>query len=151
MTSRYFEDWTVGDTVETRGMTITESQIVDYAMRYDPQPMHVDRVFADAGPFGELIASGFHTMSVCFRLFYDMGYMTESNIIGLGLDEVRWTAPVRPGDTLRCTVEIVSLTPSRSKADRGTMSFKVTARNQDDIDVMHFTSTCILKKRAAAG
>ena len=44
MTSRYFEDWTVGDTVETRGMTIMESQIVDYAMRYDPQPMHVDRV-----------------------------------------------------------------------------------------------------------
>ena len=149
MTSRYFEDWTVGDTVETRGMTITESQIVDYAMRYDPQPMHVDRQFADAGPFGELIASGFHTMSVCFRLFYDMGYMTESNIIGVGLDEVRWTAPVRPGDTLRCTVEIVSLTPSRSKPDRGTMSFKLTARNQDDTDVMHFTSTCILKKRSA--
>ncbi len=151
MTSRYFEDWTVGDTVETRGMTITESQIVDYAMRYDPQPMHVDRQFADAGPFGELIASGFHTLSVCFRLFYDMGCMTESNIIGVGLDELRWTAPVRPGDTLRCTVEIVSLTPSRSKPDRGTMSFKLTARNQDEIDVMHFTSTCILKKRAAAG
>ena len=58
--------------------------------------------------------------------------MAESNIIGIGLDEVRWTAPVRPGDTLRCTVEIVSLTPSRSKADRGTMSFKLTARNQDE-------------------
>lgn len=150
MTSRYFEDWAEGDSFETRGMTVTESQIIDFAHRYDPQPMHLDREFAEAGPFGALIASGFHTLSVSFRLFYDMGYIAESNIIGLGMDELRWTAPVRPGDTLRCRVEILALRPSRSKPDRGTMTFKVTTRNQRGEDVMHFTSTCMLKRRETA-
>lgn len=150
MTTRYFEDFTEGEVFETRGATFTESQIIDFALLYDPQPMHVDKSFAEAGPFGELIASGFHTLSLCFRLFYDEGYIVHSNIIGVGLDDVRWTAPVRPGDTLRCRVEVLELRPSRSKPDRGSMKFKLTALNQEDIEVMHFDSTCILKRRDAA-
>ena len=147
MTTRYFEDWRVGDSFETRGITVTESQIVDFALLYDPQSMHIDKTFAEKGMFGELIASGFHTLSVSFRLFYDMGYVVQSNIIGLGLDEVRWTAPVRAGDTLRCRVQIAALTPSRSKPDRGTMSFKSATLNQRDEEVLHYTSTCILRNR----
>ena len=147
MTTRYFEDWRVGDSFETRGITITESQIVDFALLYDPQSMHIDKTFAADGMFGELIASGFHTLSISFRLFYDMGYVVHSNIIGLGLDEVRWTAPVRAGDTLRCRVAITALTLSRSKPDRGTMSFKATTLNQRDEEVLHYSSTCILKNR----
>ncbi|MDH3703633.1 MAG: MaoC family dehydratase [Alphaproteobacteria bacterium] len=147
MTTRYFEDWQVGDSFETRGITITESQIVDFALLYDPQSMHIDKTFAAEGMFGELIASGFHTLSISFRLFYDMGYVVHSNIIGLGLDDVRWTAPVRAGDTLRCRVAITALTPSRSKPDRGTMSFKATTLNQRDEEVLHYSSTCILRNR----
>lgn len=150
MTSRYFEDWTEGEVVETRGATLTESQIVDFAMLYDPQPMHIDKSFAEAGQFEGLIASGFQTLGLCFRLFYDLGYLTHSNIIGAGLDEVRWTAPVRPGDTLRCQVEVISLKESRSKPDRGAMVFKLTARNQHGSEVMNFRSTSILRKRVAA-
>ena len=149
MNTRYFEDWQVGDSFETRGITVTESQIVDFALLYDPQSMHIDKTFAAEGMFGELIASGFHTLSISFRLFYDMGYVVHSNIIGLGLDEVRWTAPVRAGDTLRCRVAITALTPSRSKPDRGTMSFKSTTLNQRDEEVLRYTSTCILKNRPA--
>lgn len=147
MTTRYFEDWQVGDSFETRGITVTESQIVDFALLYDPQSMHIDKTVAAEGMFGELIASGFHTLSISFRLFYDMGYVVHSNIIGLGLDEVRWTAPVRAGDTLRCRVAITALTPSRSKPDRGTMSFKATTLNQRDEEVLHYGSTCILRNR----
>ena len=150
MTTRYFEDWQVGDSFETRGITITESQIVDFALLYDPQSMHIDKTFAAEGMFGELIASGFHTLSISFRLFYDMGYVVHSNIIGLGLDDVRWTAPVRAGDTLRCRVAITALTPSRSKPDRGTMSFKATTLNQRDEEVLHYSSTCILRNRPEA-
>jgi acyl dehydratase len=62
MSSRYFEDWTEGEVVETRGATLTESQIVDFAMLYDPQPMHIDKTFAEAGQFEGLIASGFQTV-----------------------------------------------------------------------------------------
>lgn len=150
MTSRYFEDWTEGEVVETRGATITESQIVDFAMRYDPQPMHIDKTFAEAGPFKGLIASGFQTLAVCFRLFYDLGYLVQSNIIGVGLDELRWTAPVNAGDTLRCRVEVLELKESRSKPDRGSMTFRLTAFNQYGTEVMNFRSISILKKRAAA-
>jgi len=150
MTSRYFEDWTEGDVVETRGATVTESAIVDFAMLYDPQPMHIDKSYADTGPFEGLIASGFQTLSLAFRLFYDLGYMTHSNIIGVGLDEVRWTAPVRPGDTLRCRMEVLELKESRSKPDRGSMTFKITALNQNDVEVMNFRSISVLRKKAAA-
>ncbi len=150
MTSRYFEDWTEGEVVETRGATVTESQIIDFAMLYDPQPMHVDKTVAEAGPFEGFIASGFHTLSLAFRLFYDLGYLTHSNIIGVGLDEVRWTAPVRPGDTLRCRMEVLELKESRSKPDRGSMTFKITALNQHDVEVMNFRSISLLRKKAAA-
>jgi acyl dehydratase len=63
---------------------------------------------------------------------------------------VRWTAPVRPGDTLRCRIEVLSLKESRSKPDRGTMVFKLTALNQHGTEVMNFRSTCMLRKRPAA-
>lgn len=151
MSSRYFEDWTEGEVVETRGATLTESQIIDFAMLYDPQPMHIDKTFAEAGQFEGLIASGFQTLGVSFRLFYDLGYITHSNIIGVGLDELRWTAPVRPGDTLRCRIEVLTLKESRSKPDRGTMTFRLTSLNQHGVEVMTFRSTCMLKKRPAAG
>jgi acyl dehydratase len=150
MSSRYFEDWAEGEVVETRGATLTDSQIVDFAMLYDPQPMHIDKSYADTGPFEGLIASGFQTLSLAFRLFYDLGYLTHSNIIGVGLDEVRWTAPVRPGDTLRCRMQVLELKESRSKPDRGSMTFKITALNQHDVEVMNFRSISVLRKKAAA-
>lgn len=150
MTTRYFEDWTEGETFETRGASISESQILDFAWRYDPQPFHIDLEAAARTEFGGLIASGFHTLAHCFRLFYDTGYLVHSNIIGVGIDELRWTAPVRPGDTLRNRIEILELRPSRSKFDRGSMRFRLTAVNQRDEEVMTFVSTCILRRRNPA-
>jgi len=149
MTTRYFEDWSEGEVVESRGATLTESQIVAFAMMYDPQPMHIDKSFAEAGQFEGLIASGFQTLGLAFRLFYDLGYLTHSNIIGVGLDEVRWTAPVRPGDTLRVRMEVLELKDSRSKPDRGSMTYKLTALNQHGTEVMNFRSISVLRKRPA--
>jgi len=149
MTTRYFEDWSEGEVVESRGATLTESQIVAFAMMYDPQPMHIDKSFAEAGQFEGLIASGFQTLGLAFRLFYDLGYLTHSNIIGVGLDEVRWTAPVRPGDTLRVRMEVLELKDSRSKPDRGSMTYKLTALNQRGTEVMNFRSISVLRKRPA--
>ena len=80
-TGRYFEDFQVGDVIETAGMTITESQILDFASTYDPQPFHVDAVAAAASPFGGIIASGFQTLSLSFRLVCDTGML---NGTGLG-------------------------------------------------------------------
>jgi len=148
MSSRYLEDWTEGEVFETRGLSMTESAIHDYAFRYDPQPMHVDMEFAETA-FGGLIASGFHTLSVAFRSFLDTGYFMHSNIIGLGMDGLRWTAPVRPGDTLRCRVEVAEVRPSTSKPDRGIIRLAFTVLNQDDTPVMSFSSASMVRRRPA--
>ena len=73
MQTKYFEDFLIGERIETAGITLTESQIIDFALMYDPQPFHVDTVAASKGPFGGLIASGFEMLALTFRLFRDTG------------------------------------------------------------------------------
>jgi len=147
MHTRWFEEFHVGDKFSTRGITLTESQIVDFALTYDPQHMHVDATAAAAGPFGGLIASGFQTLALSFRLFYDLGLVVESNIVGPGMDEVRWTAPVKPGDTIRTVVEVIEARESQSKQDRGTVRFLFTVLNQRDETVMTYKAITIIRKR----
>ncbi len=149
MHTRWFEDFTVGDRFETRGMSLTEAQIVEFAQVYDPQSMHVNVAAAQCGPFGGLIASGFQTLSLSFRLFLDLGLMERSNIAGAGLDEVRWLAPVRPGDTLITTVEVLETRESRTKTDRGTLRLALSARNQHGEVVLTYQALPILRKRPA--
>jgi acyl dehydratase len=151
MHTRWFNEFHVGDRFETRGITLTDSQIVDFALTYDPQHMHVDATAAEAGPFGGLIASGFQTLALSFRLFYDLGLVVESNIVGPGMDEVRWTAPVKPGDTIRTAVEVIEARESRSKPDRGTVRFQFTVLNQRDETVMTYLAITIIRKRPEGG
>ena len=151
MHTRWFNEFQVGDRCETRGITLTDSQIVDFALTYDPQHMHVDATAAEAGPFGGLIASGFQTLALSFRLFYDLGLVVDSNIVGPGMDEVRWTAPVKPGDTIRTAVEVIEARESRSKPDRGTVRFQFTVLNQRDETVMTYLAITIIRKRPEGG
>ncbi len=151
MHTRWFDEFRVGDRFESRGATLTESQIVDFALTYDPQRMHVDAAAAGTGPFGGLIASGFQTLALSFRLFYDLGLIVESNIVGPGMDEVRWTAPVKPGDTIRTAVEVIEARESRSKPDRGTVRFQFTVLNQRDETVMTYVAITIIRKRPKGG
>lgn len=151
MHTRWFNEFHVGDKFDTRGITLTEAQIVDFALTYDPQHMHVDATAAEAGPFGGLIASGFQTLALSFRLFYDLGLVVDSNIVGPGMDEVRWTAPVKPGDTIRTAVEVVEARESRSKPDRGTVRFQFTVLNQRDETVMTYLAITIIRKRPEGG
>lgn len=149
MHTRWFDEFAVGDRFETRGMSLTEAQIVEFAQMFDPQAMHVNVAAAEAGPFGGLIASGFQTLSLSFRLFLDLGLMERSNIIGAGLDEVRWLAPVRPGDTLITTIEVLEARESRSKPDRGTLRLALSVRNQRGDVVLTYQALPILRKRPA--
>lgn len=149
MHSRYFDEFSVGDSFRTRSITITEGQIVDFALTYDPQHMHLDRKKAEEGPFGGLIASGFQTLGLSFRMFYDLGLFTSSNTIGPGLDNVRWTAPVYPGDNLYAVAEVIEMRESRSKPDRGIIRWKVEMFNQKDESVMSYEPIMIVLKRPA--
>jgi len=127
---RYFDDFSVGDSFDTGGLTLTEGMILDFAMHYDPQPFHLDVEAAAESPFGGLIASGAQTLAVAFRLFLAERVLRACSMGSPGIDLVRFVRPVRPGDTLRVRTEILEATPSRSKPDRGVLRIGYTVSNQ---------------------
>jgi len=89
MPERFFEDFSVGDRFETGAVTLTESMIIDFALTYDPQPFHIDREAAAASPFGGIIASGFHTIALGFRMFMDSRVLAACSIGSPGMDDVQ--------------------------------------------------------------
>ena len=107
----------------------------------------VDKVAATESIFGALIASGFQTIALTFRLFRDTGVLTGTNLGGHGMDEVRWLAPVYSGDTIRACVTVEAITPSRSKPDRGTVRFRYRSYNQDDVEVLSLTMDHVMARR----
>ena len=127
---RYLEDLAVGEHFTTGSAEVTEAELLAFARRFDPQPMHVDAQAALSGPLGALSASGWHTAAIVMGLIIASNPMEGGPWLGLGVDELRWPAPVRPGDTIRADVEIVSITPSRSKPTHGIVRVHITARNQ---------------------
>ncbi len=133
---RYFEDYTVGVKQEVGSVSISEADIIEFANKYDPQDFHTDPEKAASGPFGGLIASGWHTISVVMRLLVDRYLDNVSSLGSPGIDELRWMAPVRPGDVLTVQAEVVNARRSSSKPDRGLIHTNVEVSNQDGVMVM---------------
>ena len=146
----YFEDFTPGREFRTDGVTITEAQILDFALAFDPQPFHLDVEAAKQTIFGGLIASGFHTMALTFRLFVQTRALAACSLGSPGADELRWLRPVRPGDTLRAIVRVVEQRPSTSKPDRGIVRLHWTALNQSEEPVLTMTSMQLVQRRPGA-
>ena len=133
---RYFEDYTPGSVAEYGGIVIEETDIIQFVSRHDPQYIHIDRDAAERGPFGGLIASGWHTASVMMRLLVDRFLPKTASLGSPGIDELRWLRPVRPGDVLRVRVTVLDATRSRSKPDRGMVRTLVEVLNQNEEVVM---------------
>jgi acyl dehydratase len=147
MHTKYLEDFEPGQIFRTRGMSMDESEIMDFARKYDPQPIHTDREVAAEGPFEGIIASGWHTGSLVFRLWVDLGFMEKSSLGGPGIENLRWLVPVRPGDTLYTEVEILEARPSKSKPDRGILRYLTRGINQRGETVITMDSASFLKRR----
>lgn len=143
----YFEDFTVGRTFETAGVTLTQSLISEFALIYDPQPFHIDIEAAGKSIYGGQIASGFQTLAISFRMFMQTGATAACSLGGHGVDKLRWPAPVRPGDTLRTKVTVLEQRPSRSKSDRGTCRLGYETVNQDGTIVMTCEALHIMARR----
>jgi acyl dehydratase len=143
----YFEDFTVGRRFESASLAITEAEIVEFARRYDPQPFHLDAETAARTPYGGLIASGLHTLTLTFRLFLETGALAAASLGSPGLDEIRWLVPVRPGDTLRVVVEVAAARPSSSKPDRGIATLRYEMRNQHGQTVLTMIGHQLLRRR----
>jgi acyl dehydratase len=148
--TRYFEDLKVGDAFESESVTLSEEKIMEFARDYDPQPMHLDKAWADTGPYGGLIASGFQSAALAFKLIWDTGLMTESNIIGAGMDKLRWYKPVKAGTPLSARVEVVALRESKSKPDRGLVTWGFSLVDEAGELLVSYEDTAFLKKRSAS-
>jgi len=149
MTTRYLEDFTVGEVMETAPVTLSANEMIEFSRLYDPQSFHTDPEAAKSSPYGGLIASGLQTIAVGFGQFIRLGYYTESSLGGPATDDVNWLAPVRPGDELNTTVEVLEVRPSKSKPDRGILRFKINIA-VDDAPVAHFVCTSFLRRRPAS-
>ena len=132
---RWFEDYTVGATYICGSFSMTEDEIVQFACQYDPQTMHIDRAVAAQGPFGGVIASGWHTVARGMRLLVD-NFLPHNGLAAPGIDELRWPRPVYPGDTLTLHATIQEARRSRSKPDRGLIRTLLEVLNQDGEVVM---------------
>jgi len=148
---RYFEDYAPGMTRDCGSVSVDQAEIISFAKQFDPQPFHVDPVAAAAGPFGGLIASGWHTAGLVMRLIVDHYVAAESSLGSAGLDELRWPHPVRPGDTLRVRLTVVEARRSQSKPDRGVVKTLIEAENQDGQAVMRATAINFIRVRPDTG
>jgi acyl dehydratase len=145
--NRYFEDYVPGRTYEFGTVSAGQEEIMEFAKRYDPQAMHTDLESAARGPFGGLIASGWHTAGMMMRLFADNFLSKNAGMASPGVDEIRWMRPVRPADILHIRVTILETTRSRSKPDRGIVRTMVETLNQNGEVVMTMKAMNLVRGR----
>ncbi len=136
ITDRYFEDYRPGFVGEYGSITVSEDAILEFGRQFDPQEFHTDAVKAAQGPFGGLIASGWHTAAIMMRLYADHVVSKVASLGSPGVDELRWMRPVRPGDTLSIRANILEARRSTSKPDRGLVRIQLEVLNQDRAVVM---------------
>jgi acyl dehydratase len=146
MIDRYFEDFVAGDVFDTGSMEVSEADIIEFARAYDPQPWHLDPLAAQASPFKGLVASGWHTTAITMRLIVDSGVLRATGILGIGVDDLRWLKPVRPGMTLRVRAEVSAIEPPPPGKHAGTIRLHLTTLDQHDEPVQ--TEVAILRVRA---
>jgi len=146
---RAFEDFTVGEIAEFGPLLVTAEDIKAFAAQFDPQPMHLDEAAARDTIVGGLFASGLHTVCMHMRLLAD-GMLRDSTSMGSpGVEEVRYLAPVRPGDRLTLRLEVLDARASKSRPEMGIVKFRSHMVNAEGLPVMRLTSTLMMGRRAA--
>lgn len=147
---RYFEDYLVGSVYEYGSAVVDEAELIAFARQFDPQSIHVDREAAERGPFGGLIASGWHTVALMMRLFVANYLSSVASLASPGIDELRWLQPVRPGDILSIRVTVTEARRSQSKPDRGLVRTLIEVLNQRGEVVATMQAMNLLRCRAIA-
>lgn len=145
----FFDDFDVGQTTTVGHYLITEDEIIEFASKWDPEPFHVDAEAASASVFGGLTACGTHIIAIRNWLIHRLPNKAHV-LAGLGIDELRFSAPVRPGDQLSLTNECVETRPSSSKPDRGIVRSRLTVTNQDGVAVLTTLEAILVARRTAS-
>lgn len=139
--TRYFEDYALGDVFVTDSATITEGQILQFARAFDTQTFHTNLEESGGGPFGGLIGSGLQTLNFSMALFFKLQLVQPVARGGAGMDRLRWTKPLRPGDTIHVECEVIEITPPGRNPTRGAVRMRHDTYNQDGQVIM--TMECI--------
>jgi acyl dehydratase len=147
----HWEDFAVGDSMEMGSHTFTEADIIAFARQFDPQPFHVDPAAAKDSFFKGLIASGWHTCSVAMRLMVDRYIGRSASLGSPGIDNIRWLAPVRAGDTISYRRVTTAARPSESKPGIGLVHSRWEATNQRGETVMTMEGWGMFRRRPPAG
>jgi len=143
----YWEDFKVGETVEMGSHRFSAEEIIEFGRQFDPQPFHVDPEAARESFYGELIASGWHTCSIAMRLMCE-SYVNRTRSMGSpGVDNIRWLAPVKAGDTLTYRRTVLEARASRSRPDAGLMRTRWEALNQDGVRVLSMEGWSMIGRR----
>ena len=144
----YYEDLEVGAETNFGSYEVTRDEVLEFARKYDPQPFHLSEEEAAKTHFGRLAASGWHTAAMTMAVI--ARHVVEHRQAGLGspgIDELRWTKPVYPGDTLHVRGTIIEKRPSRSRPEMGSFRTRTIVTNQDGVAVMSFTSIVLIRRR----
>ncbi|MGE8411225.1 MAG: MaoC/PaaZ C-terminal domain-containing protein [Pseudomonas sp.] len=145
----YFEDFAKGQVFTLGSAVVTESGIIDFGREFDPQSFHIDPVAAIDSPMGGLVASGFHTLALSFRLFIDLGLLRACSVGGANLNDVRWTKAVRPDDLISGSVTVRDVRNIPLPGNRGLAQFSFEIINQAHERVLSYLATIVLKGRGA--
>jgi acyl dehydratase len=145
--TKYFEDFQPGEIIPVGSVSVSESDIITFARQYDPQPMHIDPNAANFTIYGGLIASGWHTVALYMRMLVESLVAKTSSLGSPGVEELRWPAPVRPGDTLTGQMEVLETRVSNSRPTMGVVRWRGELRNQQGQLVMTLLGTNFFGRR----
>jgi len=146
----YWEDFTPGQVTEYGPYEVTAEEIKAFAAEFDPQPMHLDEEAARAGMMGGLCASGWHSCAIMMRIIADGFVLDTASMGATGCGEVKWLAPVRPGDRLRVRMHVIDKRVSNSRAEMGFVNARLDMLNADDERVMTLTPHFMIERRPAS-
>lgn len=145
----WFDDLELGMRFKTAEKLVLREDMKRFAQEFDPQPYHLDEVAAEHTALRGLAASGWHTAAIAMRLVTDLHPFGPHPLLGIGVDELRWLAPVRPGDVVHLEGEVIELNPSKNEP-HGIVKVKWTAFNQRGEPVYTFTPIGIVPRRPSS-
>lgn len=143
----YLEDLRIGQRFTSATYVIEEDRMKEFASEFDPQPFHLDAGAGKASVFKGLVASGWYTAAVAMRLLVGGGLPIANGLIGFG-GEISWPQPTRAGDAVHIESEVIEITPSRAKPDRGVVTIRSTMLKQTGEPVYLLTAKILVFRRA---
>ena len=148
MTTLTFEDFPPGRFGSFGPRRVSREEIIAFAAEFDPQPMHLDEAAAEQSMLKGLAASGWHLCSIVMRMMFDFYIGRTASLGSPGVNELRWLAPLRPGDEVTIDVDVTEARVSRSRPETGIVTFRVTARNGGGQVLCEMESPIIVHRRA---